>query len=422
VSIAALPLAFPAISAAAIRYAAPGASGAEPCNPTPCTLQKAVNGAGDGDQVQVAAGTYKPTVEVEVDHAIDVGGRPGAALPVVQISEHFLHEKDAAATVHDLRIEVVKETMPYAITDEGGTVERVYAYSTESAGACQVASGTIRDSVCWGGLSVDGYGGGNVHILLRNVTASSTVMGANSGTNATIDGANLIMHSIDQKQSNGADLAVDVAAGSSATIVLTHSNYATVETGASSGTAFSYTPPGTNGNQTAPPQLVNAAAGDVHELPGSPTLDAGLAEPQIGTTDLEGNPRSQPSCIGGSATPDIGAYELAPVAPCPPGPSTAGSIKLVKVKLDKRRGTATVLALVSGTGTVILSGKGLHKTTGHAHGAGIVKLLVRTKGKAKKLLARKGKVTVKARVAFTPRGGEPVRATKKIVLKKSMGL
>ena len=272
-------LVFASSASAAVRYASPGASGAEPCNPTPCTLQKAVNGAGDGDQVMVAAGTYKPTVEVEVDHAISVGGAPGAALPTVQISNHFLHEDNAAALVHDLRIEVVAPTMPYAITDEAGSVERVYAYSFESAGACQIASGVLRDSVCWGGLYAAGFGGGNVHIVLRNVTATSTVMGAGGGANVTIDGANLIMHSIDPAQSNGADLAVDVSAGASASISLTHSNYASVDAAASSGTTFSYTPPGTNGNQTAPPLFVDAAAGNLHELAGSPTIDAGIADP-----------------------------------------------------------------------------------------------------------------------------------------------
>ncbi len=69
----------------------------------------------------------------------------------------------------------------------------------------------------------------------------------------------------------------------------------------------------------------------------------------------------------------------------------------------------------SPTGHLILNGEDLVKTTGHAHGVGIVQLVVRTEGKAKKLLARKGKV--KARVAFTPRGGMAVSAMKTIELR-----
>ena len=378
-------LVFASSVSAAVRYASPGASGAEPCNPTPCTLQKAVNGAGDGDEVLVAAGTYKPTVEVEVDHAISVGGTPGAALPVVQISDHFLHEDDAAALVHDLRIEVVKETLPYAITDEAGTVERVYAYSFDSAGACEIASGTLRDSVCWGGLVAAGSAAGNVHIVLRNVTATSTVMGASSSSEVTIDGANLIMHSIDPEQFNGADLAVDVNVGGSASISLTHSNYATVNAGLSASTNFTYTPPGTNGNQTAPPLFVNAATGDVHELAGSPTIDAGIADSLIGATDLEGAPRSQPPCIGGAPTPDVGAYEFATTVACPaPVSKPSNLFRFGKLKRNKRKGTASLAILVPGPGALTLSGNGLAKQQAGPHGVETVNLAVKAKGKAKK--------------------------------------
>jgi hypothetical protein len=406
-------------AAAAVRYASPGASGAEPCNPTSCTLQKAVNGASDGDEVLVGAGTYKPTVEVEVDHAISVGGAPGAVLPTVHISNHFLHEDNAAALVHDLRIEVVAPTMPYAITDEAGSVERVYAYSFESAGACQIASGMLRNSVCWGGLSATGFAGGDVHIVLRNVTATSTVMGAIGGTNVTIDGANLIMHSIDPTQFNGADVAVDVSAGSSASISLAHSNYAGVDTTLSSGTAFSYTPPGTNGNQTTPPLFVNAAAGDLHELDGSPTIDAGIADPLVGATDLEGAARSQSSCQGGAQTPDIGAYEFTPHIACPrPAIQKPSNLfRFVKLKRNKKKGTATLAVLVPGPGSLTLSGKGLATQHARPHGVETVKLAVKAKGKAKKKLSRSGTAKVKLKVIFTPIGGDPntkVRAVKLI--------
>jgi hypothetical protein len=411
-------LVFASSAAAAVRYASPGASGAEPCNPTPCTLQKAVNGASDGDEVLVGAGTYKPTAEIEVDHAISVGGAPGAALPGVQISNHFLHEDNAAALVHDLRIEVVAPTMPYAITDEAGSVERVYAYSLESAGACQIASGMLRSSVCWGGLSADGFAGGDVHIVLRNVTATSTVMGATGGTNVTIDGSNLIMHSIDPAQSNGADLAVDVSAGASASISLTHSNYASVDTTLSSGTAFSYTPPGTNGNQTTPPLFVNAAAGNLSELADSPTIDAGIADPLIGATDLEGAARSQPSCLGGTPTPDIGAYEFAPNTACPQPASQKPTnlFRFGKLKRNKKKGTAALAILVPGPGTLTMSGMGLAKQDVRPHGAETVKLAVKAKGKAKKKLSRSGTAKVKLKVTFTPTGGDPSTRVKAVKL------
>ena len=308
--------------------------------------------------------------------------------------------------------------MPYAITDEAGSVERVYAYSFESAGACQIASGMLRDSVCWGGLSADGFGGGNVHIVLRNVTATSTVMGASGGTNVTIDAANLIMHSIDSSQFNGADLAVDVSAGASASIALTHSSYASVDTASSSGTNFSYTAPGTNGNQTAPPLFVNSAAGNLHELAGSPTIDAGIADPLMGATDLEGAPRSQPSCLGGAPTPDIGAYEFVPTIACPQPASQRPSnlFRFGKLKRNKKKGTATLAILVPGPGTLTLSGKGLARQHASPHGVETVKLAVKGKGKAKKTLSRSGTAKVKLKVTFTPTGGDPNTKAKAVKL------
>jgi hypothetical protein len=60
------------------------------------------------------------------------------------------------------------------------------------------------------------------------------------------------------------------------------------------------------GNQTAVPLFVNRAGGDLHEAPGSPTIDAGAGSPNAGATDVDGDQRKV-----GSA-PDIGADELVP--------------------------------------------------------------------------------------------------------------
>ncbi len=61
--------------------------------------------------------------------------------------------------------------------------------------------------------------------------------------------------------------------------------------------------PGSDHNQTAAAQLVNQAGGDLHQLAGSPTVDAGVNDVANGTSDPDGNPR-----ILGAAT-DIGAFE-----------------------------------------------------------------------------------------------------------------
>src|SRR5215211_4039916 len=61
--------------------------------------------------------------------------------------------------------------------------------------------------------------------------------------------------------------------------------------------------PGSAHNQTAAPLLVNLAGDDLHQLAGSPTVDAGVDDPANGSTDPDGNPRPL-----GAAT-DIGAFE-----------------------------------------------------------------------------------------------------------------
>jgi len=279
----------------------------------------------------------------------------------------------------------------------------------------------VQPVVCigtsWGGLVAGAFTPGNAHITLRNVTATTTTIGASSGANLTLDGANLIMHSINPKQSGGADLAVDVATGSGATISLSHSNYASVNTTLSSGTNFSYTPPGTNANQTAPPLFVNPATGDVHELAASPTIDAGVSDPLIGATDLEGAARSQASCIGGAPAPDIGAYEFAPTAACPtPAAKPSSLFHFGKLKRNKKKGTASLAVLVPGPGTLTLTGKGIVKATATSRGVGVVKLAVKAKGKAAKMLRTKGKLKASVVVTYIPTGGDPDARAKRLKL------
>ena len=97
--------------------------------------------------------------------------------------------------------------------------------------------------------------------------------------------------------------AFAIDAGASTTVELENSDYDSVivdgPLGASSPTV---TPTGTNGNIEAPPLL---AADGFHELPGSPTVDAGLLDSESGITDIDGQPRTLDEAA------DIGADELA---------------------------------------------------------------------------------------------------------------
>ena len=104
---------------AAVRYAAPTGAGASPCNPTPCSLAVAVNGANDGDQVVVAPGAYAVKTGIKVTKAIDVGGQPGAAAPSVE--DTGLAVENPGAVLHDLRLGVAGETMARAFELRAGT-------------------------------------------------------------------------------------------------------------------------------------------------------------------------------------------------------------------------------------------------------------------------------------------------------------
>lgn len=117
-----------------------------------------------------------------------------------------------------------------------------------------------------------------------------------------------------------------------------------------------------------------------------------------------------------------------PTASVPPSPPSSAPkvlspskvIKVAKVKLNRHKGTAIVLAQVSGPGTVVLTGKGIVKQKGTSRGVGIVKLLVKAKGKAKRLLNKKGRAKVRAKLTFTLQGSTGVSVTRTIRLKKRL--
>jgi hypothetical protein len=153
-------------------------------------------------------------------------------------------------------------------------------------------------------------------------------------------------------------------------------------------------------------------------LAGSPAIDAGdpLACPG---TDQRGVSRPQ-----GSAC-DIGAFELVPVSRIA-APSNLFSFG--RLKLNKRKGTATLVVNLPGTGTVGLAGKGIVEVPaqggGHASASGAVtaagpmKLTIKAKGRTKRRLNRSGKAKVTAMVTYTPTGGAPATQSTRIKLIK----
>ena len=82
---AAALLAVPAVAPAATRYASPVGFGAKCTEASPCTITQGVVGAGDGDEVVLAAGTYDLSNSplLDIAHKITLSGATGGARPLI---------------------------------------------------------------------------------------------------------------------------------------------------------------------------------------------------------------------------------------------------------------------------------------------------------------------------------------------------
>lgn len=430
--LAALLLAAAAPASAGTRFAEPGASGANPCNPAPCGLSLAVSGAKDGDLVFLAPGTYVLTSDLVIDKAISVGGSPGPG-PNLVLDNSSVIVDHADAVLQAVQISIAAPTMAYALQQESGTTARVYVDGSNGS-ACHVSSGTIRDSACFGGLAVAPGDPGSYQATVRNVTADPLLVGAFGGASLNATVTNTAALPASGLGSSPEALLIDVSAGSSASVVLTNSSYNAVDTTLSTGKDFTFTPVGTNGNQIASPQFVNPATGNFRPLETSPTIDAGVGGEPPFSLGLGGGLRSQPRCIGGTPVPDIGAYEFAPTELCPGGASGSGGsvplpkvvsvlpgstspVKLRKLRRNPARGMATLPVTVAAAGTVTLSGKGVVRRQLRAKGRATLRLLVAAKGRKAKLLRNEGEVRLTVTVTFVGRDGARTVVTRPLKLR-----
>jgi hypothetical protein len=103
----------------------------------------------------------------------------------------------------------------------------------------------------------------------------------------------------------------------------------------------------------------------------------------------------------------------------------SNAFTLGDLKRNKRKGTATLTVTVPYPGELTGSGQGV-KVAGAAvisktvPAAGPVNLKVRAKGRKKQKLNETGKVKVKPKITYTPRGGDPATQSIKVKLKKNL--
>ena len=336
--------------ATAIRYAAPGARGPEPCaeQANPCALFTAAEGstAKAGDEVVLAPGTYKASAgdlgifnSVGVKEGMTLHGAAGQPRPVIDGDVRPVEVSGpvpvllAGGSVSHIEIEssVAKIGIESSLGATGDVISRV---SLAEGVACRVQGATasqtmvFRNTVCLssgsGGVALKGearFGASPRAATLRNVTAVATGSGSVGLEVSTAVPANL---SLDGLGVIARGTAKDVVAkathnpsseSSHVKVLLANSDYASTQTVTSEAAdTTEITPAGSGTNIEAAPEFT---ADGFHQLRSSPTVDAGATDGLSEGVDIDGQLRT----LGPAA--DIGADEVAPATAaslaCSPG-------------------------------------------------------------------------------------------------------
>jgi hypothetical protein len=337
-SLAAAPLALgalPPTKSPSTRYASPGGSNSDlnDCKDSenPCTLDRAIAAANEGDEVVLRSGNYTQASGWDITERLDVHGIPGQPRPVLSASGPGSVEtlQITANGTHVWYLQLENTSPSYgfalALTASGALVEDVFAHTAGgSATTCAIngSSDTVRNTVCWqsgagtGSTAMYLHGGGP-HSL-RNVTAINDSSANQSAALAQYSGcpcglATTVVNSI--VRGGQVDVRAESGGTGAVTVTLSYSNYDPERQFVDmNGLVTS-----AGHNQTALPLFANAAAGDFHQLASSPTVDAGQTDDaNNGTQDFELDARTL-----GAAT-DIGADEFVPPG-TPPGGGGGGA-------------------------------------------------------------------------------------------------
>jgi hypothetical protein len=321
---------FAPLAQATVRYAAPGGATGGDCTTeaTACEINRAVEALAGTTEVVVLPGDYAlgsdvGPAQIEIPPAVHVHGKAGAPLPVLSggaANTSLFRVVQGSSRLSDVRIVKTSGSGGAILVGDGtAVVERVQAESTLDNGAgCSLVRGLIRDSACLVtgahavALGQNQNGAGVYAGKLRNVTAVATGTGNARGIAWDVGNVSGITMTLDAKNVIASGTSADVAAassnaGSTTSVTLANSNYSTVSTtGTNPGTV---TAPGSGANQIAEPVFTDLAAGDLHQAPASPTIDAGAPDADNGLQDIDRGART----VGPAA--DIGADEYVVPAP-----------------------------------------------------------------------------------------------------------
>ena len=312
------------------RFATPGAADGGTCSQAaPCSLKTAVSNAPSGADVTVEPGTYALTTNLDVPAGVTVHGADGQPAPVLAGDPKLGGDAAVAthpgATVRHLAIRSAAPNQSTLKLDDSLGDDLVLSAAgaaapddDDDAPAAAVLIGSpaphsptvLRDTVAWAsGANVDGvFATGEssdspAAVSLVNVTAAA------GGPAGIAVSAVAPSGSVDLTDVIARGAAADLYSASGV-LTASHSDF---RAAASVGVADQ------GGNTEGVPLFANPAAGDFHELAGSPTVDAGIVVPLSGATDPDGNPRQ----LG--PAPDIGAFELVPGPGSGPGGTAGGA-------------------------------------------------------------------------------------------------
>jgi hypothetical protein len=310
--------AVPSVASADERYASPAGDGVGCTSAVPCSLAKAIEIAGAGDEVIASPGDYPLKNTLEDKANITIRGVPGQPRPRLLFSgpsQTGLRLMNGSL-LRDVEIEQAEAVA--AVETSGARLDRVVVKGGGGgAWGCSVSllNGIIRDSIvvsdmlpiCSLAHGVPNTG------AYRNVTAVTTQLGqaailiSAQSASTTVDLTNVIAQG--GPSGPGFRIVTDLP-GDQATVTATHSNFVDPDI---FGGNIQFNDGG--GNQQDPPKFVNAAAGDYRQAPGSVTIDGGINEQLNGAFDVEGDPRR-------INTMDIGADEFVPVPTVVTGPAS----------------------------------------------------------------------------------------------------